>query len=262
MRLLGFESLVLSLALASLVSAEIGAPNVLLMRNEGLHQALLQNEGLHKAFLRLRSDPPTDWSDVPRHMKFPTKTVLEKKPGINAPHISYRLTEERNRPPAHVLHYEVFKPHPDIPGKVVTAGRWRGNQEGGKTHANIKPPVWHPTTTFEGTQNAYPGTPRQKPPMYDQAVWSKSIFDKVKAGNRRVRIDKKNGDFIRTVAPETLKHKGKAVDDMPIRRPEHPNRPRPNRRKSADHWRQISNNIGQRMGGGHMKGGRGGSHEV
>lgn len=56
---------------------------------------------------------------------------------------------------------------------MTDAGRWRGNDDVGKSHGGIPPPIWHPGKAEGG--KAYPGTDRQAPPSYDQTKFSKSI---------------------------------------------------------------------------------------
>lgn len=58
---------------------------------------------------------------------------------------------------------------------MTDGGRWRGNDDVGKSHGGIPPPIWHPAAGEVKGKKAYSATDRQNPPSYDQTKFSKSI---------------------------------------------------------------------------------------
>lgn len=64
-------------------------------------------------------------------------------------------------------------------GAMTDAGRWRGNDDVGKSHGGIPPPIWHPAGGENKGKKAYPATESQSPPSYSWTKFSKSIKDAV-----------------------------------------------------------------------------------
>jgi len=175
MRCSFYTTVLLSVALSSLAAPVYVVEESLALRSEELWSR----------------NPPDDWSNIPHTNKIENtgserNNRLKPAPGVTDTHITYKKGgDKETNPPVHVQHYQVWKPPPPqankAPGAMASGGRWRGNDDVGKTHGGIEPPIWHPGPGEVKGNKGYKATDRQNPPSYDLAKFSKSLNSKMPA---------------------------------------------------------------------------------